>query len=35
MSRIWAGVDAGKTYPHCGVLDAVGAKLLSRRGAID
>ncbi|MER6161475.1 IS110 family transposase [Streptomyces sp. NPDC001868] len=35
MSRIWAGVDAGKTHHHCVVLDAEGAKLLSRRVAND
>jgi transposase len=35
MSRIWAGVDAGKTYHHCVVLDAEGRKLLSRRVAND
>ncbi|MEU6325666.1 IS110 family transposase, partial [Streptomyces sp. NPDC047009] len=31
MSRIWAGVDAGKTHHHCVVLDAEGIGLLSRR----
>ncbi|WP_330358360.1 IS110 family transposase [Streptomyces chartreusis] len=31
MSRIWAGIDAGKTHHHCVVLDDEGAKLLSRR----
>jgi len=35
MSRIWAGVDAGKTHHHCVVLDGEGAKLLSRRVAND
>ncbi|WP_435286437.1 IS110 family transposase [Streptomyces bacillaris] len=35
MSRIWAGVDAGKTHHHCVVLDSEGAKLLSRRVAND
>ncbi|WP_157594864.1 IS110 family transposase, partial [Streptosporangium amethystogenes] len=31
MSRIWAGIDAGKTHHHCVVMDAEGTKLLSRR----
>ncbi|GAA2128804.1 IS110 family transposase [Actinomadura napierensis] len=35
MSRIWAGVDIGKTHHHCVALDADGGKLLSRRVAND
>lgn len=35
MSRIWAGIDAGKTHHHCVVLDDDGGKLLSRRVAND
>ncbi|TDT97271.1 transposase IS116/IS110/IS902 family protein [Streptomyces sp. 846.5] len=35
MSRIWAGIDSGKTHHHCVVLDTDGAKLLSRRVAND
>lgn len=35
MSRIWAGIDAGKTHHHCVVLDADGGKSLSRRVAND
>jgi transposase len=35
MSRIWAGIDAGKTHHHCVVLDADGTKVLSRRVAND
>lgn len=35
MSRIWAGIDAGKTHHHCVVLDADGGRLLSRRVAND
>lgn len=31
MSRIWAGLDAGKTHHHCVVIDAEGTKMLSRR----
>jgi transposase len=31
MSRIWAGIDSGKTHHHCLVLDTDGTKLLSRR----
>jgi hypothetical protein len=29
--RIWAGVDIGKEYHHCVVIDAEGRRLLSRR----
>src|SRR5690606_22245161 len=29
--RIWAGVDIGKEYHHCVVIDAHGNRLLSRR----
>ncbi|GAA3883820.1 hypothetical protein GCM10022227_46550 [Streptomyces sedi] len=35
MSRIWAGIDCGKTHHHCVVVDAEGATLLSRRVAND
>lgn len=35
MSRIWAGIDCGKTHHHCTVLDCDGATLLSRRVAND
>ncbi|RFA17840.1 IS110 family transposase [Subtercola boreus] len=33
MPQLWAGIDAGKTEHHCIVLNADGAKLLSRRFA--
>jgi transposase len=35
MSRIWAGIDCGKTHHHCVTLDADGEMLLSRRVAND
>jgi hypothetical protein len=35
MSRIWAGIDCGKTHHHCLVLDSEGDTLLSRRVAND
>lgn len=35
MGQIWAGVDAGKTYHHCVVIDGDGRRLLSRRVAND
>lgn len=35
MSRIWAGLDAGKTHHHCVVIDAEGTKMLSRRVSND
>ncbi|MEU3658124.1 IS110 family transposase [Streptomyces sp. NPDC032161] len=35
MSRIWAGIDCGKTHHHCVVVDAEGDRLLSRRVAND
>ncbi|WP_406114777.1 IS110 family transposase [Kitasatospora purpeofusca] len=35
MSRIWAGIDCGKTHHHCVVVDSEGRKLLSRRVAND
>ncbi|GGW76612.1 IS110 family transposase [Streptomyces galilaeus] len=35
MSRIWAGIDCGKTHHHCVVLDTDGKTLLSRRLAND
>ncbi|MFC9635807.1 IS110 family transposase [Streptomyces mirabilis] len=31
MSRIWAGIDSGKTHHHGLVIDTDGRKLLSRR----
>jgi transposase len=33
MSRIWAGIDSGKTHHHCVAVDAEGRTLLSRRVA--
>ncbi|MBA4863320.1 IS110 family transposase [Streptomyces sp. PSKA54] len=35
MSRIWAGIDCGKTHHHCVTMDADGKTLLSRRVAND
>lgn len=35
MSRIWVGIDCGKTHHHCLVLDDGGEVLLSRRVAND
>ncbi|MFG3001539.1 IS110 family transposase [Streptomyces sp. NPDC048340] len=35
MSRIWAGIDCGKTHHHCVAMDADGKSLLSRRVAND
>ncbi|MEV0695065.1 IS110 family transposase [Streptomyces sp. NPDC050388] len=35
MSRIWAGIDCGKTHHHCVAMDADGTTLLSRRVAND
>lgn len=35
MSRIWAGIDCGKTHHHCLVMDGEGRQLLSRRVAND
>jgi transposase len=35
MSRIWAGIDCGKTHHHCAVVDAEGRRLLTRRVAND
>lgn len=35
MSRIWAGIDSGKTHHHGLVVDADGSTLLSRRVAND
>ncbi|MGW1290878.1 IS110 family transposase, partial [Streptomyces sp. NPDC002586] len=35
MSRIWAGIDCGKTHHHCLVMDSEGSTLLSRRVAND
>jgi transposase len=35
MSRIWAGIDCGKTHHHCVVVDGEGSRLLSRRVAND
>lgn len=31
MTRIWAGIDSGKTHHHCVAIDQDGTKLLSRR----
>jgi hypothetical protein len=31
VSEIWAGVDIGKEYHHCAVINADGVRLLSRR----
>lgn len=31
MPELWAGTDAGKVEHHCTVIDADGAKVLSRR----
>lgn len=33
MPELWAGIDAGKAEHHCTVIDAEGAKALSRRVA--
>ncbi|WP_419999002.1 IS110 family transposase [Streptomyces boninensis] len=35
MSRIWAGIDCGKTHHHCVAMDTDGKTLLSRRVAND
>ncbi|MHC6625479.1 IS110 family RNA-guided transposase [Streptomyces globosus] len=35
MSRIWAGIDCGKTHHHCVAMDADGKTLQSRRVAND
>ncbi|MFJ3890944.1 IS110 family RNA-guided transposase [Streptomyces rubrogriseus] len=35
MSRIWAGIDCGKTHHYCVAMDADGKTLLSRRVAND
>ncbi|MEW2298342.1 IS110 family transposase [Streptomyces sp. NPDC006743] len=35
MSRIWAGIDCGKTHHHCVAMDVDGKTLLSRRVAND
>jgi transposase len=35
VTKVWAGVDAGKTHHHCVVIDADGRRLLSRRAAND
>jgi hypothetical protein len=35
VQQLWAGVDAGKSDPHCVVIDAEGNRLLSRRAAND
>ena len=35
MSKVWAGVDAGKAHHHCVVIDGQGRRLLSRRVAND
>lgn len=31
IPELWAGIDAGKAEHHCTVIDADGAKVLSRR----
>lgn len=31
MPELWAGLDAGKAHHHCAVIDADGAKQLSRK----
>ncbi|MGW7002317.1 IS110 family transposase [Streptomyces sp. NPDC054933] len=35
MSRIWAGIDSGKSHHHGLAVDADGKTLLSRRVAND
>lgn len=35
MAKLWAGVDAGKAYHHCMVVDGDGEPVLSRRVAND
>ncbi|MGW7613727.1 IS110 family transposase [Streptomyces sp. NPDC054766] len=35
MAMIWAGIDAGKTHPHCVAIDESGRRLLPRRVAND
>jgi hypothetical protein len=35
MSRIWTGIDCGRSHHHCLVLDAEGGTLLSRKVAND
>jgi transposase len=35
MTRLWAGIDAGKTHHHCVVIDETGRRVLSRRVAND
>ncbi|MFD9196610.1 IS110 family transposase [Streptomyces phaeochromogenes] len=35
MSRMWAGIDCGKTHHHCLAMDGEGRQLLSRRVAND
>lgn len=35
MTRVWAGIDAGKSHHHCVVIDEDGRQLLSRRVAND
>jgi len=35
MSKVWAGVDAGKAHHHCVVIDEQGRRLLSRKVAND
>ena len=33
MTRLWAGLDAGKTHHYCVVIDEDGTRLLSRKVA--
>ena len=33
--QLWAGIDAGKSEHHCVVVDVVGKRVVSRRGAND
>lgn len=35
MSRLWAGIDAGKAHHHCVAIDEEGRRLFSRRVAND
>ena len=35
MSKVWAGVDAGKAHHYCVVIDDQGRRLLSRKVAND
>lgn len=35
MSRLWAGIDAGKAHHHCVAIDEEGRRIFSRRVAND